>query len=104
MAAVAIVNLALAEPGTNVVTSRFLFGNTSSLFEQTLKPRGLAVSCVDKYSPLVEVAQREDLAQLHSMSADVFGMARTMEDLCARMDNSMHFPGETAEPLTIGPS
>jgi O-acetylhomoserine (thiol)-lyase len=47
MAAIANVVLALAEAGSHVVTSKFLFGNTYSLFEQTLKPWGLAVSYVD---------------------------------------------------------
>ena len=51
MAAIANVILAIAEVGTNVVTSRFLFGNTYSLFEQTLKPWGLAVSYVDMTKP-----------------------------------------------------
>ena len=35
----------------NVVTSKFLFGNTYSLFEQTLKPWGLQVSYVDMTNP-----------------------------------------------------
>jgi O-acetylhomoserine (thiol)-lyase len=55
MAAISNVILALAEAGTNVVTSRFLFGNTYSLFEQTLKPWGLEVLYVDMTQP-VEVA------------------------------------------------
>lgn len=51
MAAIANVILAVAEAGTNVVTSKFLFGNTYSLFEQTLKPWGLQVSYVDMTNP-----------------------------------------------------
>jgi O-acetylhomoserine (thiol)-lyase len=51
MAAIANVILAIAEAGTNVVTSKFLFGNTYSLFEQTLKPWGLRVSYVDMTKP-----------------------------------------------------
>jgi len=51
MAAIANVILAIAEAGTNVVTSRFLFGNTYSLLEQTLKPWGLQVSYVDMTNP-----------------------------------------------------
>jgi len=38
MAAISNVILALAEAGTNIVTSRSLFGNTYSLFESTLRP------------------------------------------------------------------
>jgi O-acetylhomoserine (thiol)-lyase len=51
MAAIANVILAVAEAGANIVTSRFLFGNTYSLFEQTLKPWGLQVSYVDMTNP-----------------------------------------------------
>jgi len=51
MAAIANVILAIAEAGTKVVTSKFLFGNTYSLFEQTLKPWGLQVSYVDMTNP-----------------------------------------------------
>jgi O-acetylhomoserine (thiol)-lyase len=47
MAAISNVIMALAEAGANVVASRFLFGNTYSLFEQTLKPWGLQVAYVD---------------------------------------------------------
>ena len=51
MAAIANVILAIAEAGTKVVTLKFLFGNTYSLFEQTLKPWGLQVSYVDMTNP-----------------------------------------------------
>jgi len=47
MAAIANVILALADSRSNIVASRFLFGNTFSLFEQTLRPWGLRVSFVD---------------------------------------------------------
>lgn len=47
MAAISNTILALAESGTNIVASRFLFGNTFSLFENTLKPWGLDVRYVD---------------------------------------------------------
>ena len=47
MAAISNVILALAESGTNIVTSRSLFGNTYSLFESTLRPWGLDISYVD---------------------------------------------------------
>jgi O-acetylhomoserine (thiol)-lyase len=51
MAAIANVILAIAEAGAHVVISKFLFGNTYSFFEQTLKPWGLQVSCVDMTNP-----------------------------------------------------
>jgi O-acetylhomoserine (thiol)-lyase len=47
MAAISNVILALAEAGTNIVTTRSLFGNTYSLFEHTFRPWGLEVRCVD---------------------------------------------------------
>ena len=47
MAAISNVILAIAESGTNIVTTRFLFGNTYSLFENTLKAWGLDILYVD---------------------------------------------------------
>jgi O-acetylhomoserine (thiol)-lyase len=47
MAAISNVILALAEAGTNIVTTRSLFGNTYSLFESTLRPWGLDINYVD---------------------------------------------------------
>ena len=47
MAAISNVFLALAEAGTNIVTTRLLFGNTYSLLESTLRPWGLDISYVD---------------------------------------------------------
>jgi O-acetylhomoserine (thiol)-lyase len=43
--------LALADSGSHIVASRFLFGNTLSLFEHTLKPWGLVVDYVDTAVP-----------------------------------------------------
>ena len=51
MAAISSVVLALAESGTNIVASRFLFGNTVSLFEHTLGPWGLEVRYADFSRP-----------------------------------------------------
>ena len=51
MAAISNVILALAEAGTNIVTTRSLFGNTYSLFENTLRPWGLDINYVDLSSP-----------------------------------------------------
>lgn len=47
MAAIANVLLTLGQAGANLVTSRFLFGNTFSLFEKTLKPWGLEARYID---------------------------------------------------------
>jgi O-acetylhomoserine (thiol)-lyase len=51
MAAISNVILTLAGAGTNIVTSKHLFGNTLSLFERTLKPWGLEVRYVDMSRP-----------------------------------------------------
>jgi O-acetylhomoserine (thiol)-lyase len=51
MAAISNVILALAGSGSRIVASRFLFGNTLSLFEYTLKPWGLNVDYVDTADP-----------------------------------------------------
>lgn len=47
MAAISNLVLAIAETGSNIVTTRFLFGNTISLLETTLKPWGLEVRYID---------------------------------------------------------
>ena len=51
MAAISNTILALAEAGSNIVTSRHLFGNTLSLFEKTLQPWGLEVRYVAMTDP-----------------------------------------------------
>jgi len=51
MAAISNVILTLAGAGTNIVTSKHLFGNTLSLLEKTLKPWGLEVRYVDMLDP-----------------------------------------------------
>jgi O-acetylhomoserine (thiol)-lyase len=47
MAAISNAILTLTEAGTNIVTTRWIFGNTYSLFEHTLKPWGLESRYVD---------------------------------------------------------
>lgn len=51
MAAITNVILALASAGTNIVSSRHLFGNTVSLFEKTLADWGLEVRYADMSRP-----------------------------------------------------
>ena len=51
MAAISNTILALAGAGTNIVTTRSLFGNTLSLFEKTFKPWGLEVRYVSMNNP-----------------------------------------------------
>lgn len=55
MAAISETVIALAGAGTNIVTSRFLFGNTVSLFESTLKRWGLEV----RYADMTDTASIE---------------------------------------------
>ncbi len=52
MAAIANIILTLAGSGTNIVASRYLFGNTLSLLEETLKPWGLEARYVSMAAPL----------------------------------------------------
>ncbi len=47
MAAISNVLMTLGEAGANIVTTRWIFGNTYSLFEQTFKPWGLETRYVD---------------------------------------------------------
>jgi O-acetylhomoserine (thiol)-lyase len=47
MAAITAIIVTLAEAGSNIITSKFLFGNTISLFENTFKDWGLQVKYVD---------------------------------------------------------
>ena len=51
MAAITETIIALAESGSNIITSPFLFGNTVSLFEMTLKRWGLEVRRADMTDP-----------------------------------------------------
>ena len=51
MAAITNVMLALCSAGSNIVSSRHLFGNTISLFEKTLGDWGLEVRYADMNSP-----------------------------------------------------
>ncbi|MBI4632380.1 MAG: O-acetylhomoserine aminocarboxypropyltransferase/cysteine synthase [Deltaproteobacteria bacterium] len=51
MAAISNVILVLAETGSNIISSRRLFGNTYSLFEHTLKPWGMEVRYADMTKP-----------------------------------------------------
>ena len=47
MAAITNTILALAEAGSNIISTKFIFGNTFSLFENTLKPWGLNVTYIN---------------------------------------------------------
>jgi O-acetylhomoserine (thiol)-lyase len=64
MAAITAVVMALAEAGTNIVTTRALFGNTISLGSQTLQPWGLEVRYVDMTRPEEVAAAIDDRTRL----------------------------------------
>jgi O-acetylhomoserine (thiol)-lyase len=51
MAAIANTILSLARQGDNIVTTKFVFGNTYSLFERTLQPWGLETRYADLAHP-----------------------------------------------------
>jgi O-acetylhomoserine (thiol)-lyase len=51
MAAITNAVMAVAETGSNIVTTRYLFGNTLSLFEETLREWGLETRFVDMNNP-----------------------------------------------------
>jgi len=51
MAAIANLIITIAGQGDNIITTKYLFGNTYSLFERTLKPWGLEVRYADLTSP-----------------------------------------------------
>jgi len=51
MAAISNTILTIAKTGDNIITSKHLFGNTYSLFEQTLKEWGLEVRLSDLTNP-----------------------------------------------------
>jgi len=59
MAAISNTILAIARTGDNIITSKHLFGNTYSLFEQTLKDWGLETRYADLTKPQ-EVARLID--------------------------------------------
>jgi O-acetylhomoserine (thiol)-lyase len=113
MAAIGAIALTLTRGGDHVVASRFLFGNTTSLF-QTLEAHGGAVSYVDATDAAeVEAAIRpetrlvfvETIANPRTQVAD---LARIGE-LCARrgivyvVDNTMTSPW-LFRPSAVGAS
>ncbi len=59
MAAITNLVLTLCESGSNIVASRYLFGNTVSLFEKTLGPWGLEVKWINP-SNLGEIESQID--------------------------------------------
>jgi O-acetylhomoserine (thiol)-lyase len=113
MAAIGAVLLTLTAEGDHVVASRFLFGNTASMF-QTLESHGMAVSYVDAtdaaaveaaITPATRLVFVETIANPRTQVAD---LARIGE-LCARhgivyvVDNTMTSPW-LFRPAEVGAS
>ncbi|MFA5928463.1 MAG: aminotransferase class I/II-fold pyridoxal phosphate-dependent enzyme, partial [Candidatus Margulisiibacteriota bacterium] len=57
MAAISDLFLTIAAQGDNIVTTKYLFGNTYSLFQRTLKPWGLEVRFAELNDPASVAAQ-----------------------------------------------
>lgn len=57
-----------------------------------------------KYLPLVETAEKKDPAGIETRGEEVLSLAKTMEELYGKMDNSLRFPGEAANTPTRAPA
>jgi O-acetylhomoserine (thiol)-lyase len=113
MAAIGAIMLTLTRAGDHVVASRYLFGNTASLF-QTLEAHGGDVTFVDAtdaaaveaaVTPRTRLVFVETIANPRTQVADLAGIG----EVCARhglvyvVDNTMTSPW-LFRPTTIGAS
>ena len=113
MAAIGAIMLTLTRAGDHVVASRYLFGNTASLF-QTLEAHGGDVTFVDAtdaraveaaVTPRTRLVFVETIANPRTQVADLAGIA----EVCARhglvyvVDNTMTSPW-LFRPSTVGAS
>jgi O-acetylhomoserine (thiol)-lyase len=64
MAVISNLIIALGKVGDNIITSKYLFGNTISLFENTLKPYHLEV----KYVDLTNLEEVEEQIEKHTIA------------------------------------
>lgn len=55
-----------------------------------------------KYVPLLEAAQKRDLAAIEARADDILSLAQIVEELYGKMDNALRFPGET--PKRVDPA
>jgi O-acetylhomoserine (thiol)-lyase len=103
MAAIASTILSLARQGENLVTTRFVFGNTYSLFERTLKPWGLEARYADfarpeTIEPLIDAKTRalffETITNPQLEVADIGALAAI-----ARRHKILLIADTTATPL-----
>jgi len=113
MAAIGAVMLTLVRAGDHVVASRYLFGNTASLF-QTLEAHGTAVSFVDAtdaddvaaaITPTTRLVFVETIANPRTQVADL----KRIGEVCARhgivyvVDNTLTSPW-LFRPIDVGAS
>jgi O-acetylhomoserine (thiol)-lyase len=113
MAAIGAIMLTLTRAGDHVVASRYLFGNTASLF-QTLEAHGGDVTFVDAtdaaaveaaVTPRTRLVFVETIANPRTQVADLAGIG----EVCARhglvyvVDNTMTSPW-LFRPTTVGAS
>jgi len=113
MAAIGAVMLTLVRAGDHVVASRYLFGNTASLF-QTLEAHGIAVSFVDAtdaddvaaaITPATRLVFVETIANPRTQVADL----KRIGEVCARhgivyvVDNTLTSPW-LFRPIDVGAS
>ena len=113
MAAIGAVMLTLLRAGDHVVASRYLFGNTASLF-QTLEAHGIAVTYVDAtdaaavdaaVTPRTRLVFVETIANPRTQVADLaaIGEACAQHGLCYVVDNTMTSPW-LFRPIDVGAS
>lgn len=111
MAAIAAVMFALLRQGDHLVSSRFLFGNTNSLFN-TLTNMGIEVSFVDATDadevaaairPETRMVFVETIANPCTQVSDLEGIGRLCEErgLLYVVDNTMTSPW-LFRPVTVG--
>lgn len=103
MAAIATTIMAIARQGENIITSPYLFGNTHSLFEQTLRPWGLQTRYADLHDEaaveaLIDGSTRaifvESIANPQMEVCDLAALARiaNAHDLLLILDNTVTTP------------
>ena len=113
MAAIGAVMLTLLRAGDHVVASRYLFGNTASLF-QTLEAHGTQVSFVDAtdgeavaaaITPRTRLVFVETIANPRTQVADLAGIGAVCarHGLCYVVDNTMTSPW-LFRPAEVGAS
>lgn len=100
MAAITTLVLTLCECGSNIVASRYLFGNTISLFEKTFGPWGLQIkwvnpSNIDEISSAIDSKTRLVFIETISNPQIIVSDVRRISELCKEkkvpfaLDNSL---------------